>query len=268
MNMFFSCLKTYCARLGANTLLFCLTLSVVAFGTVSKSQDATPPRAVPKYLSFSPYMSYDVSAVPLALPSAGATIRRNDLIATFTIQPLSIVVTKVASIARQTTFPLVVPAGTKLFEVYVDSGSAFCPFWTREQGERNNQCFRDIDGDGTFDGSYSTHYPLTGASLYLGRLAALTGMPKIPYEKQSASDAPTDVWTYRFVRFRGETAEFKPQFGTNRLGFEPVRCNLQREPSCILGGYEFQFTKQGDALVVISVTPKSNQLRLVSEPYN
>lgn len=268
MKISFSRLKTCRTKFAAKALAFCLTLPLVAFGTISNSQDAAPPRAVPQYLSFSPYMAYDVSAVPLSLPAVGATIRRNELVATYTIRPLAVVVTKVASIARQRTFPLVVPAGTQLFEVYVDNGSAYCPFWTREQGERNNQCFRDIDGDGTFDGSYATFYPLTGTSLYLGRLAALSGMPKIPYEKKSANEAPSDVWAYRFVRFRGETAEFKPQFGTNRLGFEPVRCNLQAAAPCNLGGHEYQFTKQGDALVVASITPSLTKLRLSSEAYN
>lgn len=173
-----------------------------------------------------------------------------------------------ASAPRPQVFPQSLPAGTRLFEAQLEDGEAFCAFWADGQGERDTQCFRDIDGDGTFDGSYRTAKPLYGTRLHIGQLALLQPTPKIAYERIVVDDFPTDLLRFRFLRIRNGFAEIRPQFSFARARWNVEKCPLNGDKPCLLGNLSLQLRQSNGDIVVDAVTVTSSDFRLSSLPRN
>jgi hypothetical protein len=250
-------------------LVSCILLAVVVtaipcFGN-AQSQIAVPA-PVPQRIATTPFIVLPVRLFQPSLPDIGTTILPNQQVAGFMMRPQSLVVLKAPTLRNPRAFPSVLSTGTPLFQVQVDDGgAAFCAFWTVGQGERETQCLRDVNSDGTFDAAYTTRNVFRGESLYIGQLTNLAAIAAAPYEALAQSEVAPEPFTYRFLRIRNGAAEFKPQFGSKKKGFAVKSCPLIGSERCILGSYAFEFEAQGAGLKVVSVTPINVDVRLLSE---
>jgi hypothetical protein len=250
------------------TALALAAVSIVGFGpVVAAAQAATPTApATNQVLQLFPFMSYRVQATPTRLPEVGATIRAGQEVAAFTVKPTRGAILQADSAPRPQVFPQTIASGTRLFETQLEDGTAYCAFWADNQGERDTQCFRDIDGDGTFDGSYRTAKPLYGTRLHIGQLALLQPTRKIGYERIVVEDFPTDVWSYRFIRVRRGYAEFMPQFSFSRSRWQVLKCKLEAGGICVMGNLTLKLREAGGGIIVDDVATSATEFVLAVKP--
>jgi hypothetical protein len=246
-------------------ILLAVVVSAVPYFGNAQSQIA-PAAPVLQRIATTPFIVLPVQLFQPSLPDIGTTILPNQQVVGFMMRPQSLVVLKAPTLRNPRAFPSVLSTGTPLFQVQVDDGgAAFCAFWTAAQGERETQCLRDVNTDGTFDAAYTTRKVFRGESLYIGQLTNLAAIAAAPYEALAQSEVAPEPFTYRFLRIRNDAAEFKPQFGSKKKGFAVKSCPLIGSELCILGSYAFAFEVQGAGLKVVSVTPINADVRLLSE---
>lgn len=83
-----------------------------------------------------------------------------------------------------------IEAGTLLFGVTLSDSVAYCQPIDYEAAVRRVQCYRDIDGNGTFDGTYLSRQRGLDARYLIAFVHALTAAGQIRYEAVSPAELP------------------------------------------------------------------------------
>jgi hypothetical protein len=125
------------------------------------------------------------------------TVKKNEVVWTSTVRPASVVtlLDGVPKRPRPGGIPAVAP-GTQLFGLTLFNGMAYCPVLPVKSGVPKAQCFRDIDGDGTFDGAYVGNSDGLKGRFLIASVYGLVPIPKRRYEAAAwdpATDAPMSM---------------------------------------------------------------------------
>jgi hypothetical protein len=125
------------------------------------------------------------------------TVKKNDVVWTAKVRPQSVVrlLDGVPKRPRPGGIPAVAP-GTLLFGLKLSNGMAYCPVLPVKSGVPKSQCFRDIDGDGTFDAAYVGNSDGLKGRFLIASVYGLVPIPKRRYEAATwdpATDAPMSM---------------------------------------------------------------------------
>jgi hypothetical protein len=252
-------------------LLTAIALPHIAFaqGTASPIQAPSPNQApsnpapaASARIETAPYIALRLNMTNTLVPSEGAIIAPGQIVSTYNVSPRTRAKTLAASTSRIGTFPNILPANALLYQVGLEGIDGYCAVRSPGQGERQSQCFIDVNNDGKFDASYITNRAWHGQSLYWGQASKLASIPPLAFEPVTSGEPVGETFTYFFKRVRNQKAEFQISFGPRNNGLPVLSCALQGSP-CRLGGHVFVFEASGAGVKVISVTEASEEIDIV-----
>jgi len=136
-----------------------------------------------------------------------------------------------------------VPEGSILFAYTLRGGFAYCPLIAPDA--HRVQCYRDFDGDGTFEGSYVTISRHLDSMVFPGGLRGLTGMPRVSYVQASVEDAPVVNGQVVFVGFQRGAPRFRIRVEDEFMQ-DPARCELDGNAECTVYGVRLRVLPLGD----------------------
>jgi hypothetical protein len=225
---------------GRGTILFFLALALAPMAWAQKIRSA------------------EDGAVPLAFdafaPSQDAvTVKPGEAAWTEGVRPA--MAARLLDATQKRARPVVegVPAGTLLFGYRLSTGYAYCPALDVSKPWKNVQCYRDLDGDGTFDGSYATGEKDADNPYFSSFLRALTGTPKYRYERVAGSLLPPAAAQFIFVDMKGGTPRFRLKVGKDKLR-NLIECKTQSVGECDVWGVRLAFApaSEGQGAITIS----------------
>ena len=221
-----------------------------------------PAAAVPPgtQLLKAPEVTMLVVASPVEAPPVSVPLVEGQRIAHYNVQPAEAIRTKTASTPRRDAFPAIVPADAILFKVQMDSGPGYCLPLQADQGVRRSQCFRDLNDDATLDAAYLTYRIKRGQSLYSGRLAGLSAMPGIGYDRVEAIGLAPEPLTYVLRKTQPNKVELSLNLGDQPFG--SLTCPVNTDQPCRLGNHLVRFGLDANGLTFIQSEPTDEPLSL------
>jgi hypothetical protein len=153
-----------------------------------------------------------------------------------------------------------VAAGTVLFGYQLRGGYAYCPRLDYSAARRDVQCFRDLDGDGTFDAGYVTDLRGLDSQVLAAFVHLLQPVRKLRYETVDPEQSfiVESRWLYDGVR------DGKPSF---RVSIDqdvlPTRrfCEPADDGVCVVAGRRLSVSAEGQK-TRIELLPGSVQTSL------
>jgi hypothetical protein len=145
-----------------------------------------------------------------------------------------------------------VPAGTLLFGYRLSTGYAYCPSLNVEKPWKDVQCYRDLDGDGTFDGGYVTGERDAKNPYFSAFLKGLTSVPKYKYESASGALFPPATASFVFVDMKQGAPRFRVHVGKDPLK-NLFECRLQSDGVCDVLGVRLAFATTDQGALSISL---------------
>ena len=133
-----------------------------------------------------------------------------------------------------------VPAGTVLFGYRLSTGMAYCAPIDLARVNRDVQCLRDLDGDGTFDGSYITSDRGADSRYFSSFLKSLTGIKKVRYEPASSADLAPAAARVVFAGMKNGAPRFNLFIDNDKID-DPMECRLHQPGVCDVLGVRFAF---------------------------
>jgi hypothetical protein len=124
-----------------------------------------------------------------------------------------------------------VPAGTVLFGYQLSTGIAYCAPIDLAKVNRDVQCVRDLDGDGTFDGSYITNDQGADSRYFSSFLKSLTATRKARYEQASHTDLTPAAARVVFAGMKNGAPRFSLFIDNDKLD-NPIDCEIQKPGVC------------------------------------
>lgn len=141
------------------------------------------------------------------------------------------------------------PAGTLLFAYRLSGGRAYCPVIDYKVAVPKVQCFRDLDGDGTFDAGYVTSLDGPKSQVTAGFVHSLAPMRKLAYAPADARDAPAIEGSFVYKGVRKDRHVFQVRVQDETLD-TLIACEPVSETSCAIFG------------MVLDVTPKDGAAQI------
>jgi hypothetical protein len=135
-----------------------------------------------------------------------------------------------------------VPEGSILFAYTLRGGFAYCPLVAPDA--HRVQCYRDFDGDGTFEGSYVTISRHLDAMVFPGGLRGLTGMPRVSYVQANVEDAPVVNGQVVFVGFQRGAPRFRIRVEEEFMQ-DAAPCTLDDNAQCTVYGVRLRVLALG-----------------------
>jgi hypothetical protein len=133
-----------------------------------------------------------------------------------------------------------VPAGTVLFGYRLSTGIAFCAPIDLAKVNRDVQCVRDLDGDGTFDGTYITNDRGADSRYFSSFLKSLTATKKARYEPASSADLAPAAARVVFTGLKNGAPRFNVFIDQDKMK-EPFECRVQAPGVCQVLGVRFAY---------------------------
>ena len=128
-----------------------------------------------------------------------------------------------------------VPAGTVLYGYQLSGGMAYCAPIDLTKINRDVQCVRDLDGDGTFDGSYITSDEGADSRYFSSFLKSLTATKKARYEPAAHTDLTPAAARIVYAGMKNGAPRFSLFIDNDKLD-ELFDCEIQKPGVCdILG---------------------------------
>ena len=178
------------------------------------------------------FVRYQLSA-PVGF-EAPMEVGRGDAVWAEYIRPAEVVRTTTEGVDRPGNLRAPgVPSGAILFAYTLSTGNAYCPLTA--PGAPRVQCYRDFDGDGTFEGSYVTISRSIDATVLPGGLRGLTAMPRVSYEPASVEDAPVVMGQVVLVGFSDGSPRFRVRVEDEWLQ-DAALCDLGDDLLCNVYG--------------------------------
>lgn len=194
--------------------------------------------------------SAEDGSVPVRLDAfapaaATVTVKPNDTAWTEAARPAMAVKLLDASIKRSRPIVEGVPAGTLLFGYRLSTGYAYCPPLDIDRPTRDVQCYRDLDGDGTFDGGYVTGERDADNPYFSSFLKALMAVPKYRYEEAPATLLPPAPVRMVFAEMKNGAPRFRMYVGRDALKGH-VECLPVDADTCDALGVRMSFAPSTD----------------------
>jgi hypothetical protein len=133
-----------------------------------------------------------------------------------------------------------VPAGTVLFGYQLSTGLAYCAPIDLAKVNRDVQCLRDFDGDGTFDGSYITNDSGADSRYFSSFLKSLIATKKARYEPASSSDLAPAAARVVYAGMKDSAPRFNLFIDRDKLD-KPLDCKLRQPGVCDVLGVRLAF---------------------------
>ena len=208
-------------------------------------------------------------AIPLALGEpvgldAPATARAGDTVWTDQVRPAQAVrLTQEAPDRRGPGRFEAVPVGSLLYGVSLSGGMAWCQRINLEAAVRRVQCFRDFNGDGTFDGGYVTEHDGLRTQIVPSMLRSLTAVRQTAYEPADAAELDTVEARWVFERWHDGQPEFRMWVEGERLD-ERHACEPYRDQpdACVIAGLLLQVSQAGDGGMTAVLLGQAPERRL------
>jgi hypothetical protein len=152
-----------------------------------------------------------------------------------------------------------IPSGAIMYAYALRGGYAYCPLINPDV--RRMQCYRDFDGDGSFDGSYVTFNEHIDSTLLPGGLRGLTGMPHVTYEAASPDEGPVVSGDVIFIGFASGSPRFRIRIEQEWLeGGET--CQLDEGAQCVVYGLRLRVLPLGGERARIEFVDAASVRRL------
>lgn len=184
-------------------------------------------------------------SVPLVLDEfvharATVTVRLGETAWTETVRAEKVV--RLVDAAVERTRPKVdgIPAGTVLFGYRLSTGFAYCAPIDLAKVNRDVQCLRDLDGDGTFDASYITNDKGADSRYFSSFLKTLIAIPKTRYEAAENSELPPAAARVVFTGVKNGAPRFNLFIDRDRLD-NTLECRVRQAGVCDVLGVRIAF---------------------------
>ncbi len=145
-----------------------------------------------------------------------------------------------AAVERSRPKVVGVPARTVLFGNQLAPGNADCAPNDLARANRDVQCFRDLDGDGTFDGSYITSDAGADSRYFSSFLKSLTGIPKVRYEAATSADLPPAAGRVVFAGVKNGAPRFNLLIDKDKMQ-NTLECRVREPGVCEVLGVRLAF---------------------------
>jgi hypothetical protein len=133
-----------------------------------------------------------------------------------------------------------VPAGTVLFGYQLSTGIAYCAPIDLAKVNKNVQCFRDLDGDNTFDGSYITSDTGADSRYFSSFLKTLIPIPKTRYEAANSADLSPAPARLVFAGMKNGAPRFNLIIDKDKLD-NTLECRVRQAGVCDVLGVRLAF---------------------------
>ena len=146
-----------------------------------------------------------------------------------------------------------VPAGTLMFGVHLSDSIAYCQPIAYDAAVRRVQCYRDLDGNGTFDGTYLSRQQGLDSRYLIAFVHALTAAGQIRYEQVDPAELPTAPSAIVLDVHRGEPMFRRivdEEMLDTRFSCTPID---GAEGECDVMGVRIRLTEAGDGQYRIRV---------------
>mgnify|MGYP007030270910 CR=1 FL=1 len=162
------------------------------------------------------------------------TVKKNDVVWTSKVRPASVVtlLDGVPKRPRPGGIPAVAP-GTQLFGLTLSNGMAYCPVLPVKSGVPKAQCFRDIDGDGTFDGAYVGNSDGLKGRFLIASVYGLVPIPKRRYEPAIWNPANDAMMSMSYVGSEKGVHQFRLELDGQKIP-TPQVCVGNDDDTCSL----------------------------------
>ncbi len=156
-----------------------------------------------------------------------------------------------------------VPAGTLMFGVHLSDSIAYCQPIEYDAAVRRVQCYRDLDGNGTFDGTYLSRQQGLDSRYLIAFVHALTAAGQIRYEQVDPAELPTAPSAIVLDIHRGQPTFRRvvdEEMLDTRMPCTPIE---GRDGECDVMGVRVSVTEAGDDTYRIRVLEAAPQRGLV-----
>jgi len=143
-----------------------------------------------------------------------------------------------------------VPAGTVLFGYQLSTGVAYCQPMDYRSGVSQVQCFRDFDGDGTFDGRYVTLLGNARTSVLATKVHGLEPMAKVRYSPLPTSAGHIIPTAVVYEGRKGEGYRFSTRLERGALSDLQLTCTPGTGDRCKVLGMTLAIRPVGDAISI------------------
>jgi hypothetical protein len=133
-----------------------------------------------------------------------------------------------------------IPAGTVLFGYRLSTGFAYCAPIDLAKVNRDVQCLRDLDGDGTFDGSYITSDRGADSRYFSSFLKTLIAIPKTRYEPATSADLAPATARVVFTGVKNGAPRFNLFIDKDKLD-NTLECRVRQPGVCDVPGVRLAF---------------------------
>ncbi|MDP3740232.1 MAG: hypothetical protein Q8R02_22795 [Hyphomonadaceae bacterium] len=133
-----------------------------------------------------------------------------------------------------------VPAGTVMFGYQLSTGVAYCAPIDTARVNTDVQCLRDLDGDGTFDGSYITSDRGADSRYFSSFLKSLVAIPKTRYEPATSADLPPASARLVFSGMKNGAPRFNIFIERDKSD-KPIDCKIVQPGVCEALGVRLAF---------------------------
>ena len=179
------------------------------------------------------------------MAEATVTVKPNDVAWTEQARPAMAVRLLDASLKRPRPNVDGVPAGTLLFGYRLSTGYAYCPPLDIDKPTRDVQCYRDLDGDGTFDGGYVTGERDADNPYFSSYLRALISVAKYRYEEAPGTLLPPASVSVVFAEMKNGAPRFRIYIG-RQLMKTVLDCKPVDKDTCDVLGVRLSHAPSAD----------------------
>ncbi|MEA1943338.1 MAG: hypothetical protein U9P68_13925 [Pseudomonadota bacterium] len=139
-----------------------------------------------------------------------------------------------------------VPADSVLFGVHLSDSIAYCQPIAYEDAVRRVQCYRDLDDNGTFDGTYLSRQRGLDSHYLVAYVHALTAVSQVRYEPVEQPGTLSTTGEVVFDMHRGQPV-FRRRIGEETLDSRSSCSPLPDTPAtCDLFGVRMEMEPSGD----------------------
>jgi hypothetical protein len=163
-----------------------------------------------------------------------------------------------------------VPAGAILFGYRLSTGFAYCPQIDTARPNTRVQCFRDLDGDGTFDGGYVTNDTSADSRYFSSFLQGLVSVAKRRYEPAASADLPPAPVRVVYAGLKKGAPRFNLFMETDKMD-TTLDCVIQHPGVCDVLGVRIAFAATAepkDAVTLAFEGAAQNRTFDVYDPNN
>lgn len=197
------------------------------------------------------------------------TVKKNEVVWTSKVRPAS-VVTLLDGVPRRPRpggIAAVAP-GAQLFGLTLSNGMAYCPVLPVKSGVPKAQCFRDIDGDGTFDGAYVGNSDGLNGRFLIASVSGLVPIPKRRYEPATWNPANDAMMSMSYVGSEKGLHQFRLELDGQKIPISQF-CVGNDDDTCSLDQVTLRISEASEGVRIELVSSfDSSRTRVQFERYN